>query len=74
MLGETPSGKKQSVFNNNTAIIDGLLARHNGRRGISKRTLEEKFAEAKRSLNAAVNTATAVNGGINESRIKRVRS
>src|SRR5699024_8739772 len=50
MLGKTPSGKKQSLFNNNAAIIDGLLARHNGRHGISKRTLEEKFATAKRSL------------------------
>jgi hypothetical protein len=52
MLGETPAGNKQSVFKDNTAIINALLAHHDGKQGISKRTLESKFAAAKRSLDS----------------------
>lgn len=50
LLGKTPSGKSQSVFKDQQAVIDALLARHEGKPGIAKRTLEKKFAEAKRSL------------------------
>jgi hypothetical protein len=50
MLSKSPGGKPQSVFNNQTAIIDGLLAHFEGKPGISVRTLEEKFAIAKRNL------------------------
>lgn len=52
MLSKTPAGKPQSVFSSQSAIIDTLLAHYSGNSGISKRTLEEKFAEAKRSLTA----------------------
>jgi hypothetical protein len=52
MLGKSPAGKPQSVFNNQAAIIAALLANHPGKPGISARTLQDKFAEAKRSLNA----------------------
>lgn len=52
MLGKTPAGNPQSVYNSQAAIIDALLAHGNDRPGISKRTLEEKFAEANRSLTA----------------------
>ena len=50
MLGKSPAGKAQSVFDNQAAIIAALLAHHDGKPGISARTLEEKFAAAKRSL------------------------
>lgn len=52
MLGETPAGKPQSVYQSQAAIIDGLIAYHPQKPGISKRTLEEKFAEAKRSISS----------------------
>jgi hypothetical protein len=50
MLGKTPAGKTQSVFDTQTAIVDALTATYSGKQGISKRTLEEKFAAAKRSI------------------------
>ena len=50
LLGNTPAGKAQSVFNNQTAIIDALLARYENKQGIKQRTLEEKFAEANKSI------------------------
>lgn len=52
MLGKTPAGKPQSLFENQSAIISALLGHYPGKPGISPRTLEEKFAAAKRSLNA----------------------
>ena len=52
MLGRTPSGRPRSVFDNQSAIVSALLADHEGKQGISKRTLEDKFAEANRSLNS----------------------
>jgi hypothetical protein len=53
MLGTTPNGNRQSVYESQSAIISALLAHHGGKQGISDRTLEEKFAAAKRSLKAA---------------------
>ena len=50
MLGKTPAGNSQSSFGNQAAIISALLAHHEGKPGISARTLEEKFAASKRSL------------------------
>lgn len=50
VLGKTPSGKAQSVFKDQTAVIEALLAHHAGKPGIAKRTLEAKLAAAKRSL------------------------
>jgi hypothetical protein len=50
MLGKTPAGNPQSVFKSQAAVIDALLAHHEGKQGITKRTLEEKFAQAKRGL------------------------
>ncbi|MFO1435500.1 MAG: hypothetical protein U1F34_03730 [Gammaproteobacteria bacterium] len=52
MLGKTPAGKPQSVYESQAAIIEALLAHYQGKSGISKRTLEEKFAQAKRGFNA----------------------
>lgn len=50
LLGTTPSGKPYSQFRNQAAIIDVLLAHHHGKQGITTRTLENKFAEARRRL------------------------
>jgi hypothetical protein len=53
LIGSTPAGKPQSVFRSQAAVIDAMLVTHAGKPGISARTLEEKFAEAKRSLSAS---------------------
>lgn len=52
VLGKTPAGKPQSVFESQAAIIDALIAHHGTKPGISKTTLEAKFAEARRQLNS----------------------
>lgn len=50
MLGHSPSGKAHSVFKDQAAVIEALLAAHGGKPGMSQRTLEERFAAGKRSL------------------------
>lgn len=49
-LDHSPSGKPHSVFRSQAAIVDALTAHFKNLSGISKRTLDEKFAAAKRSL------------------------
>jgi hypothetical protein len=53
LLGRTPAGKPQSVFESQAAVIDALLAHYEGKAGIAKRTLEEKLALAKRNLTSS---------------------
>ena len=53
ILGHSPGGKAHSVFKNQTAVIDALLAEHERKPGISRRTLEQKFSIASRSLEAS---------------------
>lgn len=50
LLDHSPAGKPLSVFNNQAAIVDAIIARHQDVPGLSKRTLDEKFAAANRSL------------------------
>lgn len=50
MLGRSPAGKANSVFDNQSAVITNIIAHYGGKSGISQRTLEEKFAAAKKSL------------------------
>ena len=50
MLGKSPAGRPHSIFENQAKIIQALLGYHEGKPGIAARTLNEKFAEAKRSL------------------------
>ncbi len=50
MLGETPAGAKQSVYINQSAIVSALLVHYEDKAGISKRTLESKFAKANKSI------------------------
>lgn len=52
MLCKTPAGKPQSIFQNQGAIIEALLAHYTGKPGISDTSLENKFAEANRSIKA----------------------
>lgn len=53
MLSSSPAGKKHSVFDNQAAIISVLLGYYGDRPGISDRTLEAKFSEAKKSLSTS---------------------
>ena len=53
MLGATPGGQKGSAYESQAAIISALLAYHEGKQGIADSTLEQKFAEANRSIKAA---------------------
>jgi hypothetical protein len=46
---KTPAGKPHSVFSSQSSLIDQLLANFN-KPGITERTLQEKFAAAKKSL------------------------
>ncbi len=50
LLGHTPSGKAHSLFKDQAAIIDGILASNPGKPGLSKRNLEAKFAAANQSM------------------------
>lgn len=52
MLGKTPAGRPQSLYEDQVAVISALLANYGGKPGISQRTLEEKFAAGKRSVTA----------------------
>jgi len=53
MLGRTPSGAPYSSFNSQEAIIGTLIAHHDKLMGITERTLQAKFAQARRKLQAA---------------------
>lgn len=50
MTGETPTGKPNSIFRNQSAVIEALIENYSGNQGIAKRTLGDKFSEAKKSL------------------------
>jgi gamma-glutamylcyclotransferase (GGCT)/AIG2-like uncharacterized protein YtfP len=50
ILDHSPSGKPYSAFRSQAAIVDALIAHHKNLSGITKRTLDEKFAAGKRSL------------------------
>ena len=52
MIGTTPAGKPQSVFDDQSAIVAAMLAHYERAPGISRTTLDTKFAEANRSIKA----------------------
>lgn len=52
LLGQSPSGQPYSSFRSEDAIMSALIATHGHRLGISERTLQAKFAAAKRALPA----------------------
>ncbi|KFX25869.1 hypothetical protein KP24_04110 [Pectobacterium atrosepticum] len=47
----SPSGQAYTLFNSQDAVISALIAHYGDKRGVSKSTLESKFAQAKRQLN-----------------------
>ena len=53
MLGRTPSGARYSSFNSQDAIISTLTASHSNLMGITERTLQTKFAQARRRLQSS---------------------
>jgi len=56
MLGKSPSGKKNSEYQDQMAIIAALIAHYPYVEGLGESTLEQKFAEANRRIAAfAVN-------------------
>ncbi|MHA7212231.1 ATP-binding protein [Burkholderia pseudomallei] len=50
MLAQSPAGHPYSVFQTQESVISAMNAHFGGRLGITKRTLESKFAAARRSL------------------------
>lgn len=53
MLGKTPAGKSQSVFENQGMVIAAMLGNYPGTPGVSDSNLEKYFAEANRSIKAS---------------------
>ena len=53
LLGKSPAGSAYSSFRNMDAVVSALLAHHEGRPGISERTLWSKLAQARRHLEAS---------------------
>ncbi len=49
-LDQSPAGKPLSVFKSQSAIVDAVIACYCDIPGLSKRTLDEKFAAANRSI------------------------
>lgn len=50
MLGHSPSGTPYSSFKTQEAVVTALVAHHSGAMGIAERTLNGKFATARRRL------------------------
>ncbi|TWC63020.1 hypothetical protein FBY10_11539 [Pseudomonas sp. SJZ103] len=50
LLGSSPAGKPNSVFDSQAAIVDSIIAHYESTPGLSKRSLDKKFAAARRSL------------------------
>lgn len=53
MLGQSPSGAPYSSFKTQEAVVSALVAHHRGVMGIAERTLNGKFATARRRLHSA---------------------
>lgn len=53
LLGKSPSGNPYSSFKTQAAVIAALLGNYPAKAGLSERTLQQKFAEAKSRLDSA---------------------
>lgn len=53
MLGQSPAGVPYSCFRTQEAVVSALVAHHGGAMGIAERTLNGKFANARRRLRSA---------------------
>lgn len=51
--GKSPEGQVQSIYKDQSAIVTEILRRFANIRGLSKRTLDRKFAQARRCLKQA---------------------
>jgi hypothetical protein len=49
-VGKNADGQVQSVYKNQAAVVDAIITRFPSQPGLSKRTLDRKFAEAHRQL------------------------
>ncbi|MEL4887360.1 hypothetical protein N6P31_09785 [Pectobacterium betavasculorum] len=54
MLGQSPAGIAYSTFRTQDAIVSALIAHYGGAMGIAERTLQGKFALARRKLRDSV--------------------
>lgn len=50
MLGSSSAGRKHSIFDSQASIVDSITAHYGGVAGLSKRSLDEKFAAGRRSI------------------------
>ncbi|UVL86066.1 hypothetical protein LOY35_10985 [Pseudomonas sp. B21-028] len=53
LLGSSESGRKHSIFDSQASIVNSITAHYSGVAGLSKRSLDEKFAAGRRSLSQA---------------------
>ena len=53
MLGSSESGRRHSIFDSQASIVDSITAYYGNVPGLSKRSLDEKFAAGRRSLTQA---------------------
>lgn len=53
-LGKSNSGRLQSIYKNQAAVVEAITTQFPGVPGLSKRTLDRKFAEARRHLAQAL--------------------
>lgn len=53
MLGQSPAGTSYSSFRTQEAIVSALVAHHGGVMGITERTLNGKFAQARRKVRSS---------------------
>lgn len=53
LLGQSPAGVPYSSFRTQESIVSALIAHHGGVMGITERTLNGKFSDAKRNLRSA---------------------
>lgn len=56
MLEKSKSGQPRSIYSTQAAVVDAITSLFPGVSGLSKRTLDRKFAQARRLLNQAVGT------------------
>lgn len=53
LLGYSPSGTSYSSFKTQEAVVSAMIAHHDGAMGITERTLNGKFASARRKLRSS---------------------
>ncbi|WP_409268493.1 hypothetical protein [Pseudomonas sp. KCJK9044] len=49
-LGKNPNGKQQSIYSSQAALVQAILMRFSGVDGLSKSTIDRRFADARRLI------------------------